>query len=537
MTRDTVPQWGIFERSIEHPIGFPDPYRGTTLLTEFTSPNGVTIPFWGFYDEGEHGKTWRFRFMPDTPGEWAYRAWFTEDNRGGGSAGLHKKEGELLRQQDGSSRITEGRFTCTPSDLPGPVCRYAENPIWFAFRGGSVGGTGRRTGQLRSIHVGDRFFASNFPPEKRNAFLDWAGTQGYTMLSAASHLVNRQTPGRGEGWDTPALWPLRAAEYRRLEALLDDLADRRMVVYQFAGLFGREGFNPTALRDQHLYIRYIMARLGPYWNLLFNVAGPEPVLRGNPFMPKSEVDRLGHLIQRYNTFDHLLSVHNATGADAYFDEDYTTYVTLQGPKTRNRMELRDVILRNHRPDRPLLAQETLWPGNTVGHPPYSDDDIRKNACVLLMSAAAINFGDFDGNSSSGFSGSLDLKDQVQHRHDIIKMVWDLFEEFPYHAMRPRPDLCVGGLLLCDSAGRYLVYVTGDEDDSVLDEPALAESHRDRVGGVRILLSPGEYKGEWIDPENPSDRRGVDVQAQDGAAVHIPLAQDGDRFLFLERRGE
>jgi hypothetical protein len=507
MTHDKVPQWGIFEQSVEHCRDFADPYRGTTLLTEFTAPDGEPFPFWGFYDEGKNGRTWRFRFMPDRPGEWTYRAWFTEEDRRGGRIGCGGEEGVVVT----------GRFICTASDLSGPVCRHDGNPIWFGFRGGS--------GHLRSLHVGDRFFASNFPAEKRTAFLDWAGSQGYTMLSVASHLVNRQTPGRGAEWDTPALWPLHAAEYRRLEAILNDLADRRMVAYQFAGLFGREGFYPTAHRDQHLYIRYIMARLGPYRNLLFNVAGPEPVLRGNPYMPKSEVDRLGHLIQRYNTFGHLLSVHNATGADAYFDEEYTTYVTLQGPKTRDREVLGETILRNHRPDRPLLAQETLWPGNTVGHPPYSDDDIRKNGCVLLMSAAAINFGDFDGNSSSGFSGSLEPEDRVQRRHDIIKGVWDLFEEFPYRAMSPRPDLCEGGHLLCDAGRRYLVYVTGDDPET---------------DGVRMVLSPGAYTGEWIDPCNPTDRRGVTVRTAESetegdAVVEMPLPQDGDWFLFLERR--
>jgi hypothetical protein len=80
-----------------------------------------------------------------------------------------------------------------------------------------------RGGMLR-YHVGDRFFAANWPSEQRQRFLDWAGKQGYHMLSIASHYLNRDAPDRGRPWATPALLPLNPAEYRRMEGVLDDLA-------------------------------------------------------------------------------------------------------------------------------------------------------------------------------------------------------------------------------------------------------------------------------------------------------------------------
>ena len=87
--------------------------------------------------------------------------------------------------------------------------------MWFGYAGGGHA-------ILRAFHAGDRFFAANWPAEKRNAFLDWAGRQGYNTLSIASHYLNRNAPGRGQGWETPKLWPLDAAEYRRMEAALDE---------------------------------------------------------------------------------------------------------------------------------------------------------------------------------------------------------------------------------------------------------------------------------------------------------------------------
>ena len=93
------------------------------------------------------------------------------------------------------------------------------NPLWFGFRGG-------KHVLIRSFHVGDRFFAANWPETRRAAFLDWAQQQGYNMLSVASHYLNRNAAGRGAGWKTPDLWPLNASEYGRMEAILDDLRNQ-----------------------------------------------------------------------------------------------------------------------------------------------------------------------------------------------------------------------------------------------------------------------------------------------------------------------
>ena len=140
------------------------------------------------------------------------------------------------------------------------------------------------------------------------------------------------------------------------------------------------------------------------------------------------IQRLGNsfglrvLIASENAYGHLLSVHNRTGPDVFIGETWPCYGILQGPKTTDVEQLGDVLLANHHPFRPLYAQETLWSGNQHGHPDYSDDELRKNAFTICMSAAALNFSDNGGptveeigNSSSGFSGTLELDDRRQWR--------------------------------------------------------------------------------------------------------------------------
>ena len=457
---EPVGQWERFEATIRNDRPYRDPFRDVTVAATYTRPDGSVQQFWGFYD-GDH--TWRIRFMPDQVGTWRYAVHFS----------------------DGSASA-EGNFRCIQSDTPGMVAVYRPNPIWFGFR---TGAAGRDYSPLliRSFHVGDRFFARNWPDEDRRAFLDWANQQGYNTLSIASHYLNRNTSGRGAGWDTPRLWPPNPAEYQRMERILDDLAARRIIVFPFAGFFGRSSEFPRDGADQELYIRYTLARVGSYWNVLLNVAGPESILRGKPYLTADQVNALGSLIHRLDVFDHPLTVHNPTGDDFFRDADWESFGTLQGPKTIDRAKLSAGLLRNHHAAKPLYAQETLWPGNTQGHPKYTDDDVRKNAYVILLSGATLNFADMAGDSSSGFSGTLDLSKKIQSRHDIARMVWDFFQSVPFHRMAPRQDLTDKGFCLAEPGRWYLNYLPAG-------------------GGVTLKLTgEGPYRATWVNARGPADR--------------------------------
>lgn len=467
-----VARWDRFEVSVTNARSYANPYSDVSLDVTYTRPDGSSVAFWGFYDGDA---TWKLRFAPDQVGTWQYRARFS----------------------DGSGEVA-GTFDCVPSALPGMLSKDTANPQWFGHRGGGHV-------LVRSFHVGDRFFAANWPAASRTAFLDWAQRQGYNMLSVASHYLNRNASGRGAGWDTPDLWPLNAAEYRKLEALLDDLARRRIHVYPFAGFFGRDSDFPTSAADQTRFIKYTLARLGPYWNVLLNVAGPEPNLDG--YLSGSEVIRLGQEIQSLDVFGHPLSVHNRGGDDPYRSSSWSSYVTLQGPDTTSQAVLSAELLQNHPPNKPLYAQETLWPGNS-NQPNFSAETIRKHAWVLNMSAAAINFGDMAGNSSSGFSGTLDLALKVQARHDIVKIVWDFFETVPFYEMSPRQDLVSAGYCLAAVGSRYLVYLTSRTS-------------------VSVAVASGVYSVEWINGQNPADRRAAGTTS---SAQNLTPPADGDDWL-------
>ncbi|MBN2411501.1 DUF5060 domain-containing protein [candidate division KSB1 bacterium] len=493
--------WDVFEEHITNNGSYQNPFTDVELRVTYTRPDGQYVSFWGFYDGGN---MWKIRFMPDQVGEWRYRAAFS----------------------DGSFMIS-GAFTCVHSDIPGMISIDETNPVWFGYKGGKYI-------LIRSLHVGDRFFADlpnvvtgeDWDSEKREIFLDWAQQQGYNTLSVASHYLNRDVENRGRGWNTPDLWDEAAArpnsnEYQRMEAVLNELTTRKMLVFPFAGFFGKSADWPTELSLQDFYIRYTLARLGPYWNLLFNVSGPEPLLQNHEDQYKNAmtfecINQLGRLISGLDIFLHPLSLHNPTKAwetgDPFKNQDWYTFTTLQGPKTIDRLQLYEGLLRNHHNAKPLYAQETLWSGNKY-HPDYTDEDLRKNAIVIMMAAAALNFADNDGTSSSGFSGTLELGQRHQDRHDIIKNVWDFFEGIPFYELKPRPDLVNAGFCLADPGQIYLVY---------LPEPEK----------LRVDVGKGSYKVDWINAADTSERFAGSI-SPDGLISGLPKTI-GDWLVYVTR---
>lgn len=463
----------LWEVEVKNNKIYSDPLRDVTLKIKFTSHEGNVFNHSGFYDGNQ---TWKIRFSPDEYNEWTYEYWFTDDNK----------------------KIS-GKFICIPTGKTGRVLKNVFNPFWL--------GQGRQTETLfKSFHTGDRFFATNWDdpsdPNDGNArtlFLDWAEKNGYNMLSIASCFTNRNEAGRGKGWDTPRMWPVDPAEYRKAEVIMDELKERGIAVFPFAGIFGQDGEWPVNWDDQQFYIRYFLARFGHYPNLIINIAGPEPFWAEKGFrnaMLMNDISRIGSFIDSIDVHGHIITVHNETRASQYgcpfIDEPWCDMATLQGPKTLQSETLFSGLSMNHRPNKVSYANETLWSGN-VYHPSYSNDRIRKNTYTILFSGSILNFADNNGVSSSGFSGTMDLKDVNQEKHDIVSAVHKWFATIPFNKLTTRQDLVKQGYCLAKEGEEYYIYL-------------------DTIGKVDLYLDyPYPFHSEWINAKNPSDiRKGKSV---------------------------
>ncbi len=473
---EKVKQYQLFEISLSNETAYTDPVGDVELLVEIKTPDGRKLVHYGFYA----GDTqWKIRFSPDVPGVWTYRAHFSD------------RSGEL-----------SGTFACLASGDAVKVTKNEFNPFW-------LGKEGNPKTLFRSFHAGDRFFAFNWDDpsnpgdgNKRTLFLDWLQKNKYNMLSVASFFSNRDLPGRGKEWDTPKLWPIDPLEYQKMEVILDDLKDRGITVFPFAGFFGAMGEWPTEWEDQQIYVKYLLACYGHYPNIIFNIAGPEPFWQEHAYknsMHMADIRRLGLLIDSLDIHRHILTVHNEKRAtqygDPFIDEPWMDMSTLQGPTTASIEKLYSGLSMNHRRNKVCYAQETLWAGNKY-HPDYSLDQLRKNTYAILFSGCILNFADNDGNSSTGFSGNLDLSNVKQEKHDVIRKVFDWFEGIPFYQMTIRQDVVNFGYCLANEGVEYYVY---------LDTAAKFEFYVD---------FPYSFSTEWINAKNTADiRKGPAIKAK------------------------
>jgi hypothetical protein len=492
---EKIEQYQLFELEIIHLAKYKDPIRDVELLAEFTHQHGQTLLHFGFW-EGD--STWKIRFSPSFPGIWNYRIWFSD-----------------------FSFKMEGVFGCIDNDKPGKVGKNEFNPFW-------LGKGGNRKDLFRSFHVGDRFFAANWDDpanpddgDKRTVFLDWLQEMGYNMISVGSFFTNREVKGRGLGWNTPRPWPLDPLEYRKIEVIMDDLRDRDITVFPFAGIFGLGGDWPVDPEEQQLYIKYLLARLGHYPNLILNIAGPEPAWRKEKGAYKGamrlvDIRRIGAFIDSVDAHNLIITVHNEKGAtqygDPYIDEPWYDMSTLQGPTTVCRETLYSGLAMNHHRYKPAYAQETLWTGNKY-HPEYTTEQLRKNAYTILFSGSILNFADNDGVSSTGFSGNCNTDEAKISHHKIIKDVWDWFETIPFHTMVNRQDLVKQGLCLANEGVEYYVYL-------------------DTIGYVELFTDFGyDFKTRWINASDPSDiREGIFISKDTGFNIlHSP--ENGNDWIL------
>ena len=134
----------------------------------------------------------------------------------------------------------------------------------------------------------------------------------------------------------------------------------------------------------------------------------------------------------------------------------------------------------------------------------------------MFSAATLNFIDNGGPepgtvglSSSGFTGSLDLADRRQWRHDIVKSVWGFFESVPFWRMSPHQDVVSTGYCLAEIDTRYLVYLP-------------------EGGVVDVAVEGGSYTVTWINAQDTDDRRPA---APDDTGSRWVAPADGDDWLL------
>lgn len=508
-----APLWGRFETSVVNLRSYTNPFTDVELVAAFIRPDKSRVLFWGFYDGdghgGQAGNVWKLRFMPDQVGTWSYECSFSDGTPG-----------------------KSGRFDCVGEGArPGPLRVDPANPHCWVFADGSHFFARAYTApelfvaanQTYCTHWIDYFFGTRHRFNLCNANLlnfvgvgeelNWRGTpykapdpsqEGRYVAITGSGLFPflysgprpRFDGGSNVDWLRPSI-----RCWSNVDEILSELEARKVVWFNHWGMLGWEWSGngrllvPAAARKAVL--RYWIARLAPYWNVTWNIAG-----EWDELLTPAELDELGTFVKEMDPWKHPLTSH-ALGTTV--DRPWVDFRVQQFAAGTSS----DAVTNAGRAaadyaNKPVFAFETSWeatPGKLTA------DQVRTGAWGSVMGGAFYLYAEcFEPTLAWGDGRAFGF---IEIMNDFLGGLscWQLK---PDHALVNSGSLC-----LADPGWEYVVY-------------------RQSGGVITIDLSGIElgFKTEWLDP-----RTGVRTPAaavEGGAKRTFSCPDARDWVLHLQR---
>jgi uncharacterized protein DUF5060/collagenase-like protein with putative collagen-binding domain/uncharacterized protein DUF4038 len=485
-----VPLWGMFETTIANPRSYANPFVDTELLATFTSPSGKTFEFFGFFDGdgrgGQLGDLWKLRFMCTERGVWSWSATFIDEVPG-----------------------SSGSFHCVDSSLPGPLRVDAANPRWLKHADGN-----HFFPRWYYLHTLLFIKEGGWQQEVENLLV----RHDYNMVTLLTTMAEGfvKANWQKQEYEEPLFYPwmkdgkrvcwntFNLSSWQKLDRVLRYLQERRIYVYFFDGFFpnGIGGFPDDPFKEA-LYLRYALARIGVYWNVVHNIA-----YEFSEFMPTSRVKRIGRFIKNADPFDLLLTVHDTQEFQALVQsEAWLDFANLQydAGRASSASITNPFILANFF-GKPVSGTEVVWEGSLK----INAEQVRRGAWGILTAGGFLLYGEFDINRP----GAGDFG--AGQAHPYLKILYDLVERIPYWTMAPHNDLVsAGAYCLADPGKEYVIYA-------------------ERGGPIAVDLSAvqGVFQAEWLNPRTGERTTMVKVKGGTRQTFMNPAGDDHDWVLQI-----
>jgi len=479
-----VPLWGRFETQIINERGYSNPFRDVVLNAVFTSPTGRSVKFSGYYDGdgsgGQNGNVWKLRFMPDELGTWSYRCSFSD--------GMPGKSGVFTCVADG------GR--------PGPL-RADRRCLKFV--------NGKRL-YPRGYYFSEAFTATS-PHWQKGIETSFGGTHNYN-LCCTTFWQGRLLENKG--WNAlpyNGFYPIYGRDYTRLDVaawrhvdeVLQRLESREVIWYNFDGFVPNVGANMgsqrVAFEAQKAYVRNVVARLAPYWNIVWNIA-----FEWHEFMSPAEVKRLADYVRSLDPWNHLIGVHDQgpySSGTQMASNLHVDFATLQySAGTCGDALTASKFVQKFANDWPIYAQEVCWEGLNK----LTADQVRKGAWGVVLGGGILNYAEqFDQVYGNGKC------------FPYLEIVFDFIESIPYYQMQPHNELVNSACICFAKLGeRYVCY-----------------SQNGELIRLDLTSAAGEYEAEWLNPRS-GEKHSVDA-VEGGAKCSFACPDKNDWVLHLRRK--
>ncbi len=552
----------------------PNPFLDIRLEVVFSGPANQKYVVPGFFDGdergGSKGRVWRVRFVPDTAGQWRYKASF---RTGPGIAiQLSPDAGEPLAIPNLS-----GSFSVSPRDPKAPgflkwgrlgyvgkhYLKFQDGPYWI--RGGvdspenflAYAGFGRTEPRHNyADHISDW----------REGDPDWNNGKGRGIIGALNYLASQHVNSiyfltmnlGGDGQDVwPWTSPIDPRGNPNNDNLHFDMGKLRQweIVFAHAQRLGialhvvlneaeeankRELDNGELGPERKLYYREMIARFGHHlalqWNLCeeYNIAfdfGPD------------RLRSFAEYIRALDPYDHPITVHSAgdpvealrfTYGDARFD--LTSIQCNQQPIH----EVTEAIYREtEKAGRPLpvsLDEFTVDRGQRASFLPadHAEGHRREKIWPIYFSGGMIEFILEDLLGVESFK-----KPELEKMWQYVWYARHFMEEhLPFWEMEPADELAQGGDVLPVGIGSGRTISLGPQVFAKRGEVyAVYLPTCSSTGTLDLTDLSGLAKQRWLNPRtgvfegNPKTVTG-------GARLelgHPPSAPDLDWVVLIERK--
>lgn len=425
LAQERVEKYGVYEVVLKG-LDAGNPFVDLELSATFTRGSERYTPE-GFYD----GRgTYRVRFMPPSSGEWA---WVTRSNH----PDLDGRKGSVVVVEGGNK---------------GPV-RVA-NTHHFAYADGTP---------FRPF--GTTIYEWAFQPEAKK--LQTLATLRKTAFNKARMLaVPPYKPyylsGPAKLTEFPFAGSSRAdfdfsrfnpAYFQSLERDVKRLSDLGIQVDLI--LFrpydkGQWGFDTTSDEVNQRFIRYMVARFAAYQNIWWSLANENSYIK---HLSDEDFDRYFQIVQQYDPYGHLRSIHNADRIYDY-NKPWVTHVSLQYYNAVKVFGVSPLLRDIYR--KPIVHDEINYEGNSPSRwGQLSGEELTRRFWIALTGGAYATHGEILDNGWIGGGGYL-----AGSSPERIAFLRQIVEAGPKEGLRPIDQIFV--MNAAGKAGEYYLYYFGDE---------------------------------------------------------------------------
>ena len=321
----SVGRWDVFEHAVRGPES-GNPFTEVPFAAVFALGHR-TVRVEGFYDGGG---VYKVRFMPDAEGVWTFR---TESNR------------PELAGHTGSFTVTAAR-----AGVRGPV--GVADEFGFAHADGTPFPPFGTT-CYAWIHQSDALQAETLrtlaaAPFNKLRMCVFPKHYEYNHNEPALHPFVRDAAGKNDFTQpNPAFFAHLEQRLRDLDAL-GVQAD--LILFH---PYDRWGYAAMPREADELYLRYLLTRVASMRNVWWSLANEFDLMKAKT---TADFDRFFHLVEQYDPYGHLRSIHYSHTRYDY-SRPWCTHASLQTAEFALAPEMRRSLRK------PVLFDEVQYEGN------------------------------------------------------------------------------------------------------------------------------------------------------------------------------